>query len=77
MRNWAVSSTNEAYLDEIRSTHSVEQLPAYDINTNLIVPLDYKEKLAGSIARICFSIVHFNIKQKQVFNAYIKDITII
>ena len=67
MRNWAVSSTNEAYLDEIRSTHSVEQLPTYDINANLIAPLDYKEKLAGSIAQICFSIVHFNIKQKKIF----------
>ena len=77
MRNWAVLSTNKAYLDEIRSTHSVEQLPTYDINANLIVPLDYEEKLAGSIARICFSIVHFNIKQKNIFNAYVKNITIV
>ena len=77
MQNWAVSSANETYLDEIKATHTVEQLPAYDINANLIAPLDYEEKLAGSIARICFSIVHFNIKQKHVFNAYVKDITIV
>ena len=77
MRNWAVLSTNKAYLDEIRSTHSVEQLPTYDINANLIAPLDYEEKLAGSIARICFSIIHFNIKQKNIFNAYVKNITIV
>ena len=77
MHNWAVSNTNEAYLDEIKTTHTVEQLPAYDINGNLIAPLDYEEKLAGSIARICFSVAHFHIKQKHIYNAYVKDITVV
>ena len=77
MNNWSVSSANEPYLDEIKSTHTVEQLPAYDIYRNLIAPVDYEEKIAGSVARVCFSIVHFNIKQKHVFNAYVKDITIV
>ena len=65
MNNWTVSSANEAYLDEIKSTHAVEQLPAYDIYGNLIAPVDYKEKIAGSIAHVCFSIVHFNINKNM------------
>ena len=45
MQNWAVSSANEAYLDEIRAAHTVKQLPTYDINTKFIAPLDYEEKV--------------------------------
>ena len=44
---------------------------------NPIHPSDYEQKLASSIARVCFSIIHYSIKQKHVFNAIVKDITIL
>jgi hypothetical protein len=68
---------NEPYLDDIKTTHDVQQLPAYDIRNNAINPSDYEEKLAGAVARVCFSIVHFVIKQRHIFNATVKDITVI
>jgi hypothetical protein len=75
--NWPVPSSNECHLDEIKTSHNVQQLPAYNVRGNLIDPLHYEEKLAGSIAHVCFSIAHFFIKQKHVFNTYVKDITIL
>lgn len=75
--NWPVNVNNELHLDDLKSTHNVRQLPAYDIRGNLINPSEYEEKLAGAIARVCFTLVHFTIKQKHVFNALVKDITIL
>lgn len=75
--DWPVSHANKIHLDEIKSTHDVQELPAYDVKNNLIHPSDYEEKIAGSIARVCFSIVHFEIKQRHIFNAIVKDITIL
>lgn len=77
MDNWPVTATNETYLDTIKLTHDVHQIPAYDVKGNLIHPSEYENKLAGAIARICFSIVHYDIKQKHVFNAVVRDITIL
>jgi hypothetical protein len=75
--NWPVSLSNEPYLDAIKSTHNVQRLPAYDIKGDLIHPFDYEEKLAGAIARVCFSIVHFVVRQKHIYNALVRDITIV
>jgi hypothetical protein len=52
-------------------------MPAYDIKNNPINPSDYEEKLAGSIARVCFSIVHFYIRERHIFNAQLRDVTIV
>jgi hypothetical protein len=75
--NWPVPLTNEDSLEAIKPTHNVQRLPAYDVKGQLIHPLDYEEKLAGAIARVCFSIVHFTVKQRHIFNALVRDITII
>lgn len=77
MNNWPVSPANETYLNEIKASHDVQQLDAYDVNNNIISPFDYEEKLAGAIARICFSIIHFSIKEKHVFSTRVKDITVL
>ena len=77
MKNWPVSPANEVYLDEIKSSHDVQQLDAYDVKSELIHPSDYEEKLAGAIARVCFSILHFTIKEKHVFTTRVKDITVL
>lgn len=75
--NWPVSSSNESYLDTIKATHNVQPLPAYDIRGKIIHPLEYEEKLAGAIARVCFTVVHYHIKEKHIFNALVQDITIV
>ena len=76
INNWPVSPANNIALEDIKSSHDVQQIPAYDIHGNLISPSDYEEKLAGAIAHICLSINHFLIKPKHVFNTAVKDITI-
>lgn len=75
--NWPVSLSNEPYLEEIKTSHIVQPLPAYDIRGDIISPLEYEEKLAGAIVRVCFSFVHFQIKQKHIFNALARDITVL
>ena len=77
IHNWPIPVTNEPYLKSIRNSHKVNQLPAYDIRGNPIHPKEYEEKLAGAIARVCFTLLHFIIKQKHVFNALVRDITIL
>jgi hypothetical protein len=77
IHDWPVSEANEVHLDAIKASHDVQQLPTYDVKNNLIHPSDYEEKIAGAIARVCFSIIHFNIKQRHIFNAIVKDITIL
>jgi hypothetical protein len=77
IEDWPVSLSNKIHLHAIKDNYDVQQLPTYDIKNNPIHPSDYEEKLAGSIARVCFSIVHYVIKQKHVFNALVKDITVI
>jgi len=77
INNWPVSSPNEIHLHSIKDNYDVQQLPAYDVRNNLIHPSHYEEKLAGCTARVCFSIMHYLIKQKHVFNAIVKDITVV
>jgi hypothetical protein len=77
INNWPVSSSNVSYLEEIQDSHNVRRLPAYDIHGRLIQPSQYEEKLAGAIARVCFTLVHFSIKQKHIFNAVVRDITVV
>ena len=77
MINWPVPYSNECSLDEIKNTHDVHQLPAYDLRGNLINPSDYEEKLAGSIACVRFTIIYFPFKQKHIFNTLVRDITIL
>jgi hypothetical protein len=77
--NWPVSPSNQAYLDNIKSTHSVHRIRAYDVKDKLIDPLDYQDKLAGSIVEVFFSLVHFHIRQSQknIFNAIVRDMTVL
>lgn len=77
IHNWPVPYANECHLASIKDTHDVEPLPAYDIKGNRIRPTDYEDKLAGAVARVCFSIVHYIIKEKHIYNALVKDITVV
>lgn len=56
--NWPVTATNETFLDTIKLTHDVHQIPAYNVKGILIHPSDYENELAGDIARVCLSIVY-------------------
>ena len=76
---WPVSSINQSYLDDIKATHVVHRIPAYDIRNQIIAPDKYQDKLAGSIVEVYFSLVHFFIRQSQknIFNAVVRDITVL
>ena len=73
INNWPVTPANEFELDSIKTFHYVQPLPAYDIQGNLIEPSLYEEKFTGAIARVCFTIVYYPIKQKHIFNALVRD----
>jgi hypothetical protein len=77
IHTWPVPVTNEIYLDEIKSTHDVRQIPAYNDKNKSIHPSEYEEHLAGSISRVSFSVVHYLIRQRHVFNATVRDITVL
>ena len=79
INNWPVSSSNQPYLNAMKSSHIVNHIWAYDIKDNLINPLDYQEKLASSIVEVFFSLIHFHIcqLQKNIFNAIVWDITVL
>ena len=77
INNWPVNENNQVFLNAIKSSHMVRQLPAYDIKGNLINPIDYEEKLGGAITQVCFLIFYFLVKQKHIFNAVVQDITIL
>ena len=72
----SMNPSNNDYLDAIKSSHEVRPIPAYDVKGNLITPTEYEEKIAGATAHVCFAIVHFLIRQKHVYNAVVRDITI-
>jgi hypothetical protein len=74
IENWPVHGNNEVLLNAMKSSHSLHQLPAYNVNSDAIDPQQYEEKLAGAIAQVCFSIIHFFMKQKHIFNAVVRDI---
>ena len=77
INNWPVQSSNNLYLDGIKSSHIINQLAAYDIKNNLIHPSQYEEKLAGTITRVCFSMVHYFMKERHIYKAIIQDITVL
>lgn len=77
IEDWPVQPSNQPYLDEIKNSHNVQQIPAYDIRGDPIHPLQYEEKLAGAIVRVCFTMVHYLIKQKHIYNAIPHDITVL
>lgn len=77
IENWPVGSANNVHLDAIKASHVVDPLPVFDVNGHHIDPSEYEEKLAGAITWVCFSIMHFLIKQKHIFNAVVCDITVL
>ena len=76
IEDWPTNASNEPYLDTIKSSHDVRPIPAYDVKGTLIPPTQYEEKLAGAIVRVCFTITHFIIRQKHIYNAIVCNITI-
>ena len=75
--NWPVPTSNEPYLNELKDTHFIQRLPAYDIRGCLVHPLDYEEKLTGAVVCACFTIIHYMINKKHIFNAVVQDLTVL
>ena len=75
--DWLINPSNKSYLNAIKGSHCIHLIPAYNIKGTLIPPAKYEEKLAGAIVHVCFTIVHFIIKHKHIYNAVVRDISII
>jgi len=78
MANWPVKSY-EAQIerDKLLSTHRPIPLP-YDINGELIPPHACKDTLAGTIARVTFTMNHWfiesNSKERSSTNCFVADV---
>ena len=58
---------------------STHPLPAFDINSSIIIPSKYEEKLKGAIVRITVTLIHqyLRINKTDNFYADIQEITIV
>jgi hypothetical protein len=79
IKDWPVSISNRPFLNNVKSSHVVRRIPAFDIRNEAISPSDYQDKLAGSIVQVCFALVHYHIRQSQknIFNAMIRELTVL
>ena len=66
MATWPVKSYEaDIERNKLLSTHRPIPLPAYDINGHLIPPEECKDKLAGAIARVTFTLSHWYIENNS------------
>jgi len=66
MATWPVKSYEaDIEREKLISTHRPIPLPAYDINGQLIPPDECKDKLAGAIARVTFTMNHWFIENNS------------
>ena len=66
MSNWPViNSEAEIERDRLASTHKPIELPAYDLNGDLIHPILCNSALAGAIARVTFTLNHWYIENSS------------
>jgi hypothetical protein len=66
-------------LSSIKDTHTIQPLPAFDINGNRIPPTEYERKLAGAIVEVHFALLYHHIKKSNriSFNAEAREINIL
>jgi hypothetical protein len=78
MSNWPViNSEAEIERDRLASTHKPIELPAYDLNGDLIHPILCNSALAGAIARVTFALNHWyieNSSKEHNANCFVADI---
>lgn len=65
MANWPVSPANSNQMDSLRTSHYVNPIPAYDVDGNLIRPLDYERKLKGALLEIEFTLSRSYFKERE------------
>ncbi|KAJ7175972.1 hypothetical protein C8R46DRAFT_1080231 [Mycena filopes] len=77
---WPVASeaAREA-IEQMKATHRVNYLEAFDASGKLVIPTAYEEKLRGSLAIIRFTLSHYYIRGENVnsFTANIDHIRIL
>jgi len=57
--HWPTNSrASAAALYDIRGTHRIRPLPAFDINGQVVQPGNYRQLLAGAVVQIKFTLMH-------------------
>ncbi|KAG2055974.1 hypothetical protein BDR06DRAFT_970434 [Suillus hirtellus] len=76
---WPVADQCKGHLQDLRSTHNVCPLPAYDTDHSLIPPLEYESKLKGALVEVHMVFFHHRVKNAKhdVFNAILQQLTIL
>jgi hypothetical protein len=76
--DWPVRSAEaQAAIDEMKNTHRVVPIPAYDIAGKLIPPTDYRAQLMGAVVELYFTLTHWSIGPKDKVprsDTYVADI---
>ncbi|KAG1890684.1 uncharacterized protein F5891DRAFT_986837 [Suillus fuscotomentosus] len=76
---WPVADRCKGHLQDLRSTHNVCPLPAYDTDHSLIPPLEYESKLKGALVEVHMAFFHHRVKnaKRDVFNAILRQLTVL
>lgn len=77
IRSWPADSDWHKVADRFDHTHSINPLPAFDDNYDLIFPKSYESKLLGAIVHARFTLSRFDIKGNQVFVANIVELQVL
>ena len=61
LADWPVTSeAAKNALQEMKSSHACQPLPAFDMHGNLIPPSDYEQALRGAVAHVRFSLCKYS-----------------
>lgn len=81
MSDWPVGDRSKEKLTELvaANTHTIQPLPAYDIDGNIISPDHYETKLRGATVLVAMAFTHRYIKKnkRHVFTALPREIAIV
>ena len=65
METWPVDPRCSEVLESLLTSHDLCPLPAYEKNTRLLPPTQYKSKLKGATVEVHFAFIHHYIKAQK------------
>jgi hypothetical protein len=79
MANWPVAERCKPQFEDLMQTHTINPLPAYDLDRKLIPPAQYESKLCGAVVEVHFAFFHHHIRssKRHIFNAVLRDMIVL
>ncbi|KAI5825101.1 hypothetical protein K523DRAFT_251827 [Schizophyllum commune Tattone D] len=78
IHNWPVNTEEaKAALPTLFDTHTVTPLPAFDMDEQIVDPVEYRSELIGALALVSMRIVGWNIGETHRFRCEITNIDVL